>query len=113
MDLGAAGGGTIVHNASESGIRPTRGELPYSAAKAASDDIDAVVLDLSMPDVDGEQTFREIRRLRPRIPVLLVSGYSEEMAAANFIGTEDADAFLSKPYLPDDLIERVREVLVS
>ena len=32
--LRAAGGGTIVHNASESGIRATRGELPYSAAKA-------------------------------------------------------------------------------
>ena len=32
--LRAAGGGSIVNNASESGIRPTRGELPYSAAKA-------------------------------------------------------------------------------
>ena len=32
--LRAAGGGSIVNNASESGVRPTRGELPYSAAKA-------------------------------------------------------------------------------
>ncbi|MFQ5416121.1 MAG: ATP-binding protein, partial [Myxococcota bacterium] len=75
------------------------------------DEIDAVVLDLSMPDVDGEQTYRELRRDRPDLPVVLVSGYSEEMAAASFSDTDGAAAFLSKPYMPEVLIERIRAAL--
>jgi CheY-like chemotaxis protein len=43
--------------------------------------IDAVVLDLTMPDLDGQETFLEIRALRPRLPVIVASGFSEEATA--------------------------------
>ena len=46
---------------------------------------DAVVLDLVMPDVDGARVFEAIRRIRPDLPVILVSGYAEE-AARSLLG---------------------------
>jgi CheY-like chemotaxis protein len=70
------------------------------------DAIDAVVLDLVMPELDGEETLRALRRLRPAVPVLLTSGYDEERTAERF---DDADiaGFLRKPYEPEELIAKV------
>jgi len=73
--------------------------------------IDVVVLDLSMPDMDGDATFEEIRKMRSDVRVVIVSGYSESMATGHFTAAGSADGFLSKPYLPEALIERVRGAL--
>ena len=72
--------------------------------------IDAVVLDLTMPDLDGQETFLEIRALRPGLPVVVVSGFSEEATADRFSPDEIA-AFVRKPYEPEDLIDAVRTSL--
>jgi PAS domain S-box-containing protein len=72
--------------------------------------IDAVVLDLTMPDLDGQETFLEIRALRPGLPVVVVSGFSEEATADRFPPDEIA-AFVRKPYEPEDLIDAVRTSL--
>jgi PAS domain S-box-containing protein len=76
----------------------------------AGDKIDAVVLDLTMPDLDGQEAFREIHVLRPRLPVILASGFSEEMAADRFPADQIA-AFVSKPYEPEGLVDAVRSSL--
>jgi len=75
---------------------------------ACSDEIDVVLLDLSMPDIDGRETYGEIRRRCPDTPVILVSGYSEEMAAQHFIAEGEGIEFLAKPYSAEDLVERIR-----
>lgn len=72
--------------------------------------IDLVLLDLTMPAMDGEETFRELRRLDPGVRVILTSGYSEQDAADRFAGTGLA-GFIQKPYRPQDLIEKVRVAL--
>jgi two-component system cell cycle sensor histidine kinase/response regulator CckA len=69
--------------------------------------IDVVVLDLSMPDLDGPETFKELRRRHSNVPVILTSGYSEEWAA-KAAPAEQVAAFLGKPYEPEELIEQVR-----
>jgi CheY-like chemotaxis protein len=46
--------------------------------------IDAVVLDLTMPDLDGKETFLEIRELRPHLPVIVSSGFGEEATALGY-----------------------------
>jgi len=74
--------------------------------------IDLVLLDLTMPAMDGEETFRELRRLDPGVRVILTSGYSEQDAADRFAGTGLA-GFIQKPYRPQDLIETVRAALQS
>jgi len=74
------------------------------------DEIRAVLLDRTMPDISGEEAFDEIRRVRPDARVVLVSGYSEERAAQHFAAT-DLAGFLKKPFLPETLIEKIRKAI--
>ncbi len=74
--------------------------------------MDAVVLDMTMPNLNGEETFRRLRRLRPSLPVLLSSGYNEQEATSRFTGKGLA-GFLQKPYRAQDLIEHVKRALAS
>ncbi len=73
-------------------------------------DISAVLLDVTMPQMSGEETFREMRRIRPDVRVLLSSGYPEKEAAHRFAG-EDIAGFLQKPYQVEQLLAKVRSVL--
>jgi len=57
----------------------------------------AVLLDLTMPAVGGDETLRRILKLRPAIPIVLSSGFSEADARARFHSRERAE-FLQKPY---------------
>ncbi len=76
----------------------------------AGEKIDAVVLDLTMPDLDGQQTFLEIRALRPELPVIVASGFSQEATEDRF-PPEQIAAFVRKPYEPEDLIDAIRTSL--
>jgi PAS domain S-box-containing protein len=76
------------------------------------DSIDAVVLDLSMPDVGGEQAFLEMRQIRPGLPIVLASGFSEEFASERF-GAQGTAGFLRKPYAPEALVECVCAALAG
>lgn len=69
-----------------------------------------VVLDLTMPHMDGEECFREIRRLRHDIPVIMSSGYNEQDVVNRFAGKGLA-GFIQKPYRTVELVEKLREVL--
>jgi PAS domain S-box-containing protein len=68
--------------------------------------IHSIVLDLSMPDFDGVDTLAEIRLLRPNLPVVIASGYGEDVTDARFPPGE-IKAFVRKPYSPEELIEAV------
>ncbi len=63
-----------------------------------------------MPDVGGEDAFDEIRRIRPDVRVMLISGYSEERAAWHFID-KGLDAFLHTPFEPRALLEKIRRII--
>jgi CheY-like chemotaxis protein len=69
-----------------------------------------VLLDLSMPGLGGEQTLREIRRLRPALPVIVVTGY-EEAATRARLASESGIACIRKPYAPETLSEALRAAL--
>lgn len=72
--------------------------------------IAAVLLDLTMPEVGGAEAFVEIRRIRPDARIILSSGYSVVDVAAR-LGGQKADGFLQKPYEPQALIQKLRELL--
>jgi PAS domain S-box-containing protein len=57
----------------------------------------AVLLDLTMPSLSGDETFRELRATRPDIRVLLMSGFNEQDAVAKFVG-RGLTGFLQKPF---------------
>jgi two-component system, cell cycle sensor histidine kinase and response regulator CckA len=73
-------------------------------------DIILVLLDLSMPGMNGEETFLALRKINPNIQVLLSSGYSETEINSRFAG-KNVTGFIQKPYTLDTLIERVQAFL--
>jgi len=72
--------------------------------------IACVVLDLSMPRMGGEEAFRELRRIRGDVRVVLSSGYSEQEITQRFAGKGHA-GFVQKPYSLGNLREALRRVL--
>ena len=73
-------------------------------------DVDAVLLDMTMPRMGGEDAFSEMRRIQQDIPVILSSGYTEQDATQRFSGKGLA-GFIQKPYPPEQLIQKIAEVL--
>jgi PAS domain S-box-containing protein len=71
---------------------------------------DAVVLDLAMPELDGEHVGRAIRARRADLPLLLVSGFAAGPAEERFVALRPA-AFLRKPYDPEQLSAALGEIL--
>jgi CheY-like chemotaxis protein len=62
----------------------------------------AVILDLTMPGIDGVETLRRLRELDERAFVVIASGYAEAEVEKRFRG-ESPNGFLQKPFAPDAL----------
>ena len=71
-----------------------------------------ILLDLTMPDLDGEQTYDEIRRRSASVPVVISSGYSEQEVRPRFAG-RSAVGFIQKPYGYEALVQAMRTALAS
>ena len=74
------------------------------------DEVGLVVLDLTMPRKSGWEALKEIRHIKPNVPVIVSSGYSIEGGAEAAI-ERGASAFMPKPYRAQQLLQTVREVL--
>jgi CheY-like chemotaxis protein len=72
--------------------------------------IDLLLSDLIMPVLGGRALVEQVRKIRPRLPVLLVSGYSPSTVHEGGGGLDDVP-LLQKPFTPDSLGRKVREVL--
>ena len=72
--------------------------------------ISLVVSDLVMPGMTGTELGVAVRRLRPDVPILYMSGYAREDVAES-VGALSAASFVSKPFTPGSLIEAVRVAL--
>ncbi|MCA9608693.1 MAG: response regulator [Myxococcales bacterium] len=69
-----------------------------------------VLLDLSMPVMDGEETLDALLRIDPDVRVVVTSGYDESEGIRRR-GLSRAAGFLQKPYRMDDLRDVLRETL--
>jgi len=71
---------------------------------------DLLLVDVKMPEHDGVYLIREVRKERPDIPIVLMTGYTtkETVAEAAQIG---AATLIAKPFTPDELAETVRRVV--
>ncbi|MGW9124917.1 response regulator transcription factor [Paenibacillus chitinolyticus] len=72
--------------------------------------VDTVILDIMMPHMDGWELCREIRRLYPEIPLLMVTakGESGQKVKGFQLGTDD---YVTKPFDPLELVMRVKALL--
>jgi two-component system, OmpR family, response regulator len=76
-------------------------------ALAMSGDYQLVILDVVMPTTDGRQVLRQLRRLRPDQPVLVLSCLSDVTTKVNLLDAGAQD-YLTKPFSLDELLARVR-----
>jgi two-component system, cell cycle sensor histidine kinase and response regulator CckA len=76
----------------------------------ASPDFALVILDLTMPRMDGEQCFREMRQLDSQVKVILASGYNEQEVTRKFAG-EGLAGFIQKPYTLSELRSSIRKAV--
>jgi PAS domain S-box-containing protein len=76
--------------------------------------ITAILMDLSMPRMGGQEALRQLRQSWPGLPVIMMSGYTEESVAPQFSDAgPGVTAFLQKPFFAEDLIGVLRRVLVT
>lgn len=68
-----------------------------------------VLLDVSMPRINGEETFRRLRAVDSPVPVLVTSGFTEREARERFSG-DDGVGFIQTPFRAAELVDRVSRI---
>ncbi|MBV9947574.1 MAG: response regulator [Myxococcales bacterium] len=99
LRLKALGYRTIVEGGGEAAIAAVEREKP-----------DVVVLDVTMPEVNGYQACRAIKRIAPKTPVLILTAKSDP-ADRFWAFQSGADAFLNKPIDPALVVEKLKALL--
>ena len=87
------------------------GQEAVEIFKEQNADIDAVLLDLTMPVMGGEEAFAHIQRINPSVPVIVTSGYGESTADDRFGSGSQPKGFIQKPFTTQKLTEAIREAL--
>ncbi len=86
------------------------GREAVEAFRNEPDRFNLVLMDLTMPHLDGEVAFSELRRIRGDVRVILMSGFNEQEAVSKFTGKGLA-SFLQKPFGFEELSQVLRKVL--
>ncbi len=87
------------------------GEQAIEVFRQNRERIDLVVLDLVMPGLDAAATLRSLRELKPGVPAIVQSGYSEEDASHSMERVDGQLAFLQKPFSVQTMLSKVASVL--
>lgn len=77
---------------------------------AVRNDYDIVLTDIRMPDIGGMIVLREIKKAKPSLPVVIITGYATVSSAVQAMKLGAAD-YLEKPFAPDELIGSVASAL--
>jgi len=86
------------------------GPSVVEALKSHGEQIRLVLLDLTMPGMSGAEMIRQIKEVRPEIPILVMTGHREadilpQLEAGEITG------FLGKPFKPPELLEKIQQAL--
>ena len=88
------------------------GQEALEIMERVGDRVTAVLLDLTMPRLGGQETLRRLRQYRPQLPIIMMSGYTEPMVPSEFNDSAPGiTAFLQKPFLAEDLIGVLRRIV--
>jgi PAS domain S-box-containing protein len=74
----------------------------------ANGQISGVLLDLSMPRMGGQETLQRLRSTQPDLPVVMMSGHTEQVVAEQLGQSLQSTAFLQKPFVAEDLVTAFR-----
>ena len=92
-------------------IEAANGREALDVARAHSGRIDALVTDVVMPEMTGPELAEALRTDHPGLPVLFTSGYNEDGMEGTGVVSGLGIAFLQKPFVPDDLVRILAELL--
>ncbi|MCF8056331.1 MAG: response regulator [Desulfocapsa sp.] len=88
----------------------TSSQLALDKFRAQKDDFDLIITDLTMPDLTGIELTKEILKIRPEIPIILCTGFSEKADAENGLDLGIRE-YLNKPVTIRNMAAIVRRVL--
>jgi excisionase family DNA binding protein len=91
----------------EGHIVETAGNGAEGLARIKQQDFDLIFLDLKMPGTDGAETLREMRNVKKKLPVIIVTGYPDSELMEKAI-KQGPLAVISKPFSNDDIINAVK-----
>lgn len=100
----------ILTNAGYTVIEAVDGEDAVMRFEERGDTIDLAVLDVVMPRMNGKEACDRIKSLKPGIPVLFASGYSDDIIQQKGVYDNKVD-FIAKPLAPAELLKRIRRIL--
>jgi len=91
-------------------IEARSGEAALELLEREAPDLDLLITDVVMPGIDGPTLFRTVRETRPGLPVVCISGYSEDALRQRIVGA-DGVAFLPKPFSLKQLAVAVKRAV--
>jgi len=91
-------------------LTASSGEEALSIYEEHADQIELVMLDMSMPGLGGKETFRRLFAIDEKVKVLVMSGYDEH-TGLNGLKKEEVLGYLQKPFRLQALTEKLIEIL--
>ena len=91
-------------------VRPGRRNDALRIAKGHDGALDLVITDVVMPEMSGSELARQLGALRPGLPLLYMSGYTNDEIIRRGV-LDPGMAFLEKPFTSATLVRKVREIL--
>jgi CheY-like chemotaxis protein len=93
-------------------VTASGGRAAIETFRERGHEIDAVLLDLAMPDTSGEEVLLEIQRIRSDVRVIIATGYTAQ-AALERLASHGVVGFVRKPYEPEEILEQISRALAD
>jgi len=77
--------------------------------RAHGTEVKVVLLDLAMPDMNGEEVLRELKKISAEVPVILLTAYAQDEFRARFL-PGDLAGFVAKPFAREELVEALTKL---
>lgn len=104
-------GARILKRAGYETLNASNGKEALAVYKRRMGEIALVILDLIMPEMDGERCLEEILRINPKAKVIISTGYSSNDEMTRIRIEALAAGFVAKPFALSDMLKTVREIL--
>ena len=85
--------------------------MTRSLMREQSQSVDMVILDITMPGIDGIETRARLRQRHPTLPIMLSSGYPEDALETLRSGDPTRDGFIQKPYTSAARLRQIAHML--
>lgn len=102
----------LLNNAGFDVVEAADGKEAVALFEERREQISVVLLDVTMPEMDGREARRRMRALNGSVPIVLMSGYAHG-AAADELAADARTWFLHKPFHTTDLLDQLREAMAD